>query len=668
MSRSQHLRLALAGLLIAAAAGCDTCEQAILTRGNLDRVADVVVVNGLDGVSYAVAANPELQALRVVDLTEGRFVAAPNRFSPLSVPTGPDTRALALAVDAVTTAVDPTMLYALDGDDDVVQVVRLADAKGKADPFVVVDRIAVGALAVDVAAIRTADDVFVAVARTAVVEIFGASDGALVASVDLPAGAHASAIVADPFGGSFVVGDAALAAVHVVDIGAPASPQAPALRSLDVGGPVSQLAAGVVDVVDGLAPVVVALRSDEPALMAVRLFRPGFPEDRFAVLGGAALPSLGVEAYVPDARPGAAAVTVCCRGLSDDAIDAGEATDAFAAVWMADGDLVYVALAATTLDGDDLPPGRTLVRLIDDDTDGPGAPGAIDLNEDGALWVPAEGGDAFRPTVRLTTTDNFGAPPFVPLLATGTTLLLTWEGDIPRLKNLGGVYLPGTHGFQASRDLAARGARVGDVARFVQQDPSTACAALGNPTLRAVIDSVDGGLITVVPGDEFDDAVAAACLEAPAAVVVTVEAVGAFVVDDAGRFVGRLVADGAGAEDHIALSGFTVAFTPSEAGLPLRGSKLAVPLDPQVTTMGMNLSDTPLSDGSGALGVAAFVPTGISGGTLVIPDASADEEGAVVTARRMVLSSGSVDATTGLPLLFTCDEGETSPGRVESFR
>ena len=36
--------------------------------------------------------------------------------------------------------------------------------------------------------------------------------------------------------------------------------------------------------------------------------------------------------------------------------------------------------------------------------------------------------------------------------------------------------------------------------------------------------------------------------------------------------------------------------------------------------------------------------------------------------RRMVLATGSIDGNSGLPLLLTCDEGETVTGRVESFR
>ncbi len=656
---------------VAVVASCDQCDQAVLTRGNLDRVADVVVVNTVDGVSIAIAANPELQVLRVVDLTVGNFLGGPNRFSPLSIPTGLDTRQLALAVDVATSAADPTRLYALDGSDDVVQVIQLPNSDGGA-PFVQIGKLVpVAPLPVDLAAIKVDDKVFVAVAHVDHVDIYDIDAATVVGSVDFAdvdgVAAHASAIVADPQGHAFVVADAALPFVHVVDIVDGAS--APVVKDLDVGGPTSALAAGVVDSGGGVGPVVVALRSDTPAIMVVRLLRPGFVEDRYAVLGGAALPSLGIEAYVPDARPVAdeAPPTVCCRGLSNDAIAAGEATDAFATVWMANGDMLHVAIAATRLDGVDLPVGRTLVRLIDDDLAGPSAPSSVDLNSDETLWVPAEGGAAFRPTVQLTSIDNFGAPPFVPLIRGGTSLLLTWEGDLPRLKNLTGAWKVGDNTFIANRDVAARGARVGDVARFTTLNPSQTCPA--DTELRLPITAVVAQKLTLDVA-AADDATADDCFgENPDDVRVTIEATDAFVVEDAGVLVARLApsADG-GAEASVALSGLTLSFTPSSAGLPLRGSKLAVPLDAHVLPMGMNLSEAVSSAGDGGLGVAAFIPTAMTGGTLVIPDAASDVDGATTPARRMVFSSGSVDGATGLPLLFTADEAETVPGRVESFR
>lgn len=659
---SRRSRVVGLALSLASLSACDQCQQSLLTKGNLDRVADVVVVNRDDGSSVAISSNPELQVLRVLDLTVGRFTEAPNRFSPLSIPTGPETRQLTLAVDAATGGIDNKALFALDVSDDVVQVVRLED-KGTAPAFGTVARFDTGPGPVDVAAIVVGGATIVAVTRddaASDVALFSVENDVVteLAPVSLPpVGAHAGAIVADPLGHAFVVADAALAQVHILDVNDDGT--VAFNRSLDVGGSVSRLAAGVVDVGDGLAPVVLALRSDESAATLVRLFRPGFREDRYAVVGGLALPSLAVEAYVPDARPSDATTTICCRGLSDDALADGEATDAFATVWMANGDVVYVALAADSVDGAALPAGRRLVRLIDDDVDGLSAPEGVDLNADEGLWVPAEGGDRFRPSVTLTPLDNFGAPPFVPLVDAGTALLLTWEGDLPRIRNLSGTFNDGDQSFTAGRDLVGRGARVGDNARLVQENPNGTCTT---PELRAAITaiSVDGGTVTL--DFDTDAATVSNCLNEPASSVrLTIEVAGSFVVDSAGVFVGRLANVGSGVDDSVALAGASLTVALSSAGAPVRGSKLAVPLDAHVTPMGLNLA----SD----LGQAALIPTAIAGGTLVIPDASSDAaDGATVAARRMVLTSGSIDSRSGLPLLFTSDEAETSSDRVETFR
>jgi hypothetical protein len=147
---------------------------------------------------------------------------------------------------------------------------------------------------------------------------------------------------------------------------------------------------------------------------------------------------------------------------------------------------------------------------------------------------------------------------------------------------------------------------------------------------------------------------------------LTIETQGSFVVDDGGRFLGRLAPAG-GPEGEIVLSGVSLSFAPSAGGVPLAGSRLAVPLDPHVVTLGLNLAD-PVRSSNGGFDTAALVPTGIDGGTLIIPDGSTEVDDDTTAARRMVLATGSVDRTTGLPLMLTCDEGETITGRVESFR
>jgi hypothetical protein len=692
LHRTRLLGLALGA--VAVAAGCNDCQPTVANaRGNLDRVADIVLVDAVDGHAYAIAANPELEHLRVLDLTDGQFVTAPNRFFALSIPTGPSTRRLAVAVDASepdATRADPRRVYALDGNDDAVAVIAVVDDDARVTPFSVLATLPTGRAPVDVAAIRRGSDTTVAVAVPAAdddggtLELTTLPDGAVAADaadlvvVALPTGSHPSAVVADPFGRAFVVADAALPLLHIVErdelTGAFAL-----VRSLDVQGPCGELAAGVVDIGDGLAPVVLGLRSDAPAAVAVRLFRPGFREDRFAVLGGTALPSLGVTAAVADARPGeqpevgdAAPVTVCCRGLSADRIDAGEATAAFAAVHQANGQLVYLQLAAATVDDLLLPPGRRVVRLVDDDGAAVSAPDGADLNSDPALWLPVEGGEALRPVVALSSVDNFGSPPFVPLLEPGLIFDLVFEGDVPGLSNLRGSFAPGPHTFTAVVDVAARDGRVGDVARLVPEAARAGCA----DAHRARVLAVDGATVTVaVDGDGSGAAPAltpdevTSCLQGTGDIRLTIEAQGAFVVVDGEGFVARLAPLGGGdvpdvaRETALSLPGVHVSVT-TPAGPPLAGSTLRVPLDAHVATLGLDLSATAIEGGFGS---AALVPTGIAVGTITIPDAASDVDGAVVEARRMVLSTAGVSTSTGLPVVFTCDEGETSTGRVETF-
>jgi hypothetical protein len=685
-----HLVVVGIGLLMIAA-DCQQCQPPPPpSRGNLDRVADVVLVDALDGHGYAITANPELEHLRVLDLTDGRFLLGPNRFFPLSIPTGPSTRQLATAVvveaDGSTHA-DPRRIFALDGADDVVQIVNVVDDDAGVIPFTLADVVPTGRAPVDVAALVIGETTTVAVAVPAdgreggVLEltslVAGQADGfAAPVVVALPPGSHPSALAVDPFGRAFVVADAALPLLHIVEFDENSGTFA-LVRSLDVQGPCNVVAAGVVDVGDGLAPVVVALRADTPAAMVARLFRPGYREDRFAVVGGAALPSLGITAVVADARPGeqpasgtTPPVTVCCRGLSQDRLDAGEATSAFAAVHQADGGLVYLQLAAAGIDQLALPAGRRLVRLVDDDGDALSAPEGVDVNADAGLWTPVEGGEALRPVIAFGSVDNFGSPPFVPLVPAGSQLTLTWEGDLPLLTNVRGSLAAGPHTFAAVLDVAARDGRVGDVARLVPEGALAGCDA----EQRARILDVDGAVVTFAVEGDGSGAVPAlstsalsSCLQGAGEVRLTVEVAAAFVVQGLGDSVSRLapLQDGepsVDAETALALPGVWMTTT-TPAGLPLRGSALSVPLDPHVTTMGLALSAVGLA---GGFGNAALLPAGLAVGTIAIPDASV--AGAVIEARRMVLTTSGIDSSTGLPLLFTGDEAETSTGRIETFR
>ena len=649
--------LSLAGLtlaLLSMAATCEQCQQASDPRiGNVDRTTDAVLVNGSDGHSYLVSAHPELEHLRVLDLTTERFVDAPNRFFPASVPTGPSTRRLAAA------ATDGTRVYALDGDLDRLQVVRTVDDEGPSFSLVG-NGVDTGRAPADLAVFSDGATVEAwltlpdATPEGGVVQVLSVDvntdTDAEVARVVLPAGARPSGIDIEPTGQRVVVTDAALHTVHVLR-----RAERTLDRSLDVGGPSAQVAAGVVDVGDGLAPVALVSRLDDNEVAALRLFREGYREDGAVVLGRAELPHFPMALYVPDHR---ASTTVCCRGLDDDAIDAGEATDSWAAAALASGDVLYLALSAPTPQAD-----RAVVRLIDDEVAGLG--GLVDLNTEPALWVPTAGGEDRRPIeVTLTPRDTYGDPPFVPLVASDEVPLCTWEGAPPGLGALAGSYLAGD--FSGSVDAAALGARVGDVAVFTVADLPAQCAGR---TLEAPITALAGTTLSVARGDGGLDADDETCIAGGAGTTVAVLAAQAFVVELLdGSYAGRLNLVDGDAGNELFLPGAALTMKAAAVGLPLRGSMLSLPLQPNLEPLGLALADTPSSLGAGGFGSAGLLPMTLVGGEMDIPDA---ESGSTQRVRRMVIgtaSPGSTSGLAGLYALFACDEAETTPNLCLSFR
>ena len=651
-------------------ASCQQCQTGVDSTGNLDRVNDLVVIHAPDGASYAVTANPELQHLRMFDLTAGRFLRSPNRFFPLSTPSA--ARELAVAVDVETTTTDDRRVFGLDTAADTIDVIHTSDSVDDVKPFTVLSRFATGRAPADLAALRFGARTLVAVTLpdASAVEIHVVDEAhaaTLLTTVALPAGAHPERIVADPLGRAFIVGDAVVGVVYALEPDAEGTTVTIA-RTVDVGGPVGALAAGVVDVGDGLAPVVLALRTDRAAAMLVRLYRPGFPEDRYALLGGTELPRLGVTAYVPDVRPTNAPLTVCCTGLDDATVNAGEATADFGAVTVADGTVLYLQLAADDIDGLALEAPRRAVRLVDDDRAPPGPAvvrnadgsiaGTVDVNVLPELWVPATGGETRRPRATFTGVDTFGSPPFVPLLPAGS-LLLVYDGgadsDLGGARNITGVF--GDDGsFVTDTDLVAADVRAGDIARFEAADAPAGCAR----AFRGRITTVDVASIAVaVEGDDAAPALGAAdiatCLADSADVRLFVEVGEAFAVTRDGQFLQRLAFG-----EPFVLPGVHLTMTASPAGPPLGGSRLAIPLDARVTTMGVDLVD------SG--GVLAMVPTAIAGGTVIIPDANSDDATATVAARRLVMSAAAADTRVSVPALFTCDEAETEITHVERLQ
>ena len=669
LPRLASLRTLATTSMVLLTASCSQCQTGVDSTGNLDRVNDVVVIQAPDGVSYAVTANPELQHLRTVDLTVGRFLQSPNRFFPLSSESA--AWELAVAVDVDRTAQDTTRIFGLDSVGDTVDVIHTSDSVDDDKPFTILARFETGRAPGDLAALRFGDRTVVAITLpdAGVVELHAVDDAhtaTLFATVVLPVGARPERIVADPLGNAFVVGDAGVGVVYAIEPDDDAGNSFSLARTVDVGGPVGALAAGVVDVGDGLAPVVLALRTDRAAAMLVRLFRAGYPEDRYAMLGGTELPRLGVTAYVPDVRPTDAPVTVCCTGLDAASVAAGEATADFGAVTIADGTVLYLQLAAARIDNLVLTSPRRAVRLVDDDpapagpaviTDAEGVvTGTIDVNVLPDLWVPARGGDNRRPTVTFSAVDTFGSPPFVTLLPAASSLLLVYDGgadaDLGGARGLTGSF--SNSSFVTEIDLVARDVRVGDIARLQPFNADTSCAESFRGRIIAVnANTVD--IATDVGTDPVLSSVDIADCLGDDDVRLFVEVGDGFAVTRNGDFVQRLAFG-----DPLVLPGVHMTVTSSPAGAPLSGSRLAIPLDSRVTTMGIDLVDTG--------GVLAMVPTAIAGGTVIIPDARSDDATATTAARRMVMTAAAADTRVSVPALFTADEAETTITQVERLQ
>lgn len=651
--RRAHTAMLLALALLSVAADCEQCQQVTdPRRGNVDRVADAVLIEGRDEHMYLVTTNPELEHLRVLDLTDERFLDGPNRFFPLSVPVGAATRRIAAAPD------DEGFVFALDAGADRVFMVR-TPAASSGDAWVLVgDPIPTANAPADLA-VHKQDGSFVitlslpdvgSVQRIVVdarAQVL-ADDTAVLAGAVMP-----DEVALGPDGEAVLVGDALGSAVHVLR-----AADGALVRSLDVGGPQGAIAVGVVDIGDGLAPVALVARRDAEEVWALRLYRPGFREDRYAVLGGTTVGGLPLSVFVNDVRDGK---TVCCRGLLDESVERGEATSAFGGVALGSGAVLYVALAARG-DGD-----RRVVRLIDDD------PLALsqDAVDDSTLWVPGDGpdGEIKRPDPpEFRAVATTGDPPFWEAVDVDESLLLAWEGAPPGLRR---IIVDVSNGVAtaATIDLEARGARVDDRAVFQLEAPSAGCA---ERSLEARITAVAGLALTVALGSgaealDEDDRL---CLESSGTVRVSVEAREVFVATDSdGRFLGRLALtprDGPiPPEGELALPGAVMTLRASAAGLPNHGARLAVPLDPHLVVLGLDLSEPVGRLGDGGFGTAGYLVQNILTRAMRYPNPA--EDGDVIRARRMIITTGSADAS-GLNMVFSCDDAETLAGLCDSYR
>ena len=71
-----------------------SCTQTAVSTSNNLKPSDVVLIrapspDGSQEHSYVVVSNPDIEQLRILDLSTGTFLVAPNGYFPLSVRVGP---------------------------------------------------------------------------------------------------------------------------------------------------------------------------------------------------------------------------------------------------------------------------------------------------------------------------------------------------------------------------------------------------------------------------------------------------------------------------------------------------------------------------------------------------------------------------------------------------
>jgi hypothetical protein len=654
-ARSQRLRLALLGLVLAGASACDllACDrEPVAPAGDLDRLGHAVFLTPPrtgDPRSFVVVSNPEIQQLRVFDVLEGRFVAAPNVFFALSARTGQATRRLAVA------ATDHRWLFAVDGAGGFVQVLDMT-----AD--VVIDEDTVAPRFTTIAVAETAQSpsdvaVWIDEGGAALLFVTLPEQGALqvlsldleatepeatqVALIDLGPGSVPARVAVDPTGDAVVVTDAALSSVAIVQVGDLAAPP----RRLEVGGPSMEVAVGRLDPGDGMAPLALVSLRDRPVIAALRLFRPGYREDRYAILGSTEVPRPVTALYVP--RQDRERPRPCCPLISREQTNPEAPTLAWGAVGTANGSLTYVRFDAPRGPFADAPPlGPSLVRLIDLDTP---RPGALDDLESPQVWSPA-GEVGGRPLLTVEPVDNYGDPPFFPVFS-DLGVQLVYEGSPPGaagrrggLVLIGGEYaldleplavpleerdvLPGD---AVQADISGRGGACPDLAFFQVSE------VVGDTVFLTGVSEQEAACATL--GEvELD-------LFASGDLLVRTEAEG---------YLGRLPLKAE--PTAFAIPGFLVGVQAAPAGPPGRGSELSFRLTQGLTPALMQLSR--FADfQAGGFGQSAVLPTAIVGG----PANIRLSEGDLLGTTRMYVA-------TGAGLLLEMEEATVSVDAIRSFR
>lgn len=660
---SRRLRLCLLGAVLLGASACDllACDrEPPAPSGDLDRMGDAVLITppgeGTER-SFVVVTNPEIQQLRVFDVLEGAFVSAPNVFFPLSARTGPATRRLAVA-PLTEDATTQRWLFAVDSAGSFVQVLDMT-ADVEVDEDTVAPRFTTHAVVEtapgpsDVAVWIPEEGpalLFVPLPEQGELQVLtvdlaaDAPEGEEVARIDLGEGSVPARVAVDPTGDAVVVTDAALPSVAVVRVDT-----LEVDRRLEVGGPTDHIAIGRLDPGDGLAPLALVGLRDRPEVAALRLFRPGFREDRYEVLGTTGVPRPVTALYVPrQDRPNPRA---CCplvtERSADDEGDPEAPTFAWGAVGTANGSLLYVRFDAPRgpgFDGDQ-PGTESLVRPIDLDSPDPRVLEELDSDQ----IYSGEGPENRRPSLAIEAVDNFGTPPAFPFMGS-TQVDLVYEGSPPGAAERRAELVPADGGYALELTPGAlpfeeRDVRVGDAVEADTSGRGGSCPAQAFFEVAAV--EGDTVFVSGVSAEE------AACASA-GAVTVTFFASGDFTVTTDEGYQGRVPLEPE--RTAFELPGFVLLLQSAPAGPPGRGSAFRVTLTQGLTPAIVELSRQ--SDfTAGGFGQSAALPVAIVGG----PANVRLSEGEVIATTRMYVA-------TGAGLLLEMEEATVNIDAIASFR
>ncbi|MCP4501596.1 MAG: hypothetical protein GY822_16685 [Deltaproteobacteria bacterium] len=619
--------------------GCDESVNDPAT-GNIDRIADAVFVqpdsDAVPRQSFVLMTNPDLEQVRIFDAYEHRFVRAPNVYFPLSIPVGVSTRKLAVAPK------NHSLVFALDGAEDKIYVIRTDDQGGA--PFTLVDdvNIQTSRTPADIAASTTETGIrlFLSYPDDGEVVVMhletGAKETTIEATLSLFDGARPNILEVDPTEDALLIGDALselLTVVRLEDLVID--------RVLDVGGAVQHISTGLLDPGDGLAPIALLTLRDKPEATALRLFRPTHREDRYAVLGRIELPAPGAVSYLPhQLERELTTSTVCCPILPV----ANEATTAWGAVLTSTGLLYYVRFDGETEDG-----ARGRFRLIDIDADAPSV--------ESSTWTPPEGSNAEAPLLLTSLLTELPTPAYIPYSSPGDVQFV-WEGAL-----------------NGANDDVATVETGGDLIEFVRdiQQARPGDTLVFNIDERVGIDGacddfVDDGLEKEIIGVEsariLDVGILTSaernCLTVGGSFTASIHVDNAFLATSSTRgSLGRLsLQETVGVDpDVVEADGFV--FSVENDGNPLpRGGILQVRLEQNISPLSLGLSDPASNTNASGFGRGALFPRAIVGGEVSVP--GLDEEPDLHT-RRVYL-------VTGTGSLLTFNETETLLDFVLDFQ